>query len=671
MNKNDRKSVSDILRLATFILLLVLFFLIYIITLVNYQIVNVDKYIKLAENNNNTTQVVPAARGDIVDRNGKKLATSVLSLNLIIDREFPIAEPNDNKEAAALKDKEGNNILLKLISMMYEKGISWDDDFPISRTQPYEFLDDKKAEGNKLRSALFQQSYAKAEDTIYLLAQKYNIVGYDEQQTRDIASIRGQMLVKDFSYSGTFTLAVNISSDFAGQIMEMKHYLKGVEVSETATRHYLSGDVAPHIIGTVGAIYAEDAKEYISKGYAMDAIVGKSGIESVFEDQLKSQSGILTIERDKDGNVKNKYYEEGDEPKPGNTVRLSIDYEFQKNLQESLASFTQTHVGPAGSSKGAGLVVLDVSTGETLAIVNYPSYDINSYYSEYDQLTSSRLNPIKNRALVELYRPGSTFKTFMSASGMLSGIFQPTTYYKCVNPFPGTNMTCLQSHHRGPTNVYTALEYSCNNFFYNVAKNMGIDKIDEYAPYFGFATDSGLEVLNSDGRVTNPTYYEKHGIQYLVGYTYQTGIGQAEVYVTPLQMAISQMTIANKGTRYAAHVVKSIEKFDGSEIINKTEPQVLSELPKNSNAWKVTIDGMKLMADTRPVLAGKDIATKSGSPQYTDSNLNLTNAAAVGIYPASKPEIAMGLMIEDGASAQDFFAQIVSIYNSLKQSRLN
>ena len=435
MNKNDRRSVFDILRLATFILLLVLFFLIYIITLINYQIVNVDKYIKLAEKNNNTTQVIPAARGDIIDRNGKKLATSVLSLNLIIDREFPMAEPSDSKESAALKDKEGNDILLKLISMMYEKGISWDDDFPISRTQPYEFLDDKKSEGNKLRSALFQQSYAKAEDTIYLLAQKYNIVGYDEQQTRDIASIRGQMLVKDFSYNGTFTLAVDISSDFAGQIMEMKHYLKGVEVSETATRRYLSGDVAPHIIGTVGAIYAEDAKEYISKGYSMDAIVGKSGIESVFEDQLKSQSGILTIERDKDGNVKNKYYEEGDEPKPGNTVRLSIDYEFQKNLQESLASFAQTHVGPAGSSKGAGLVVLDVSTGETLAIVNYPSYDINSYYSEYDQLMSSRLNPTKNRALIELYRPGSTFKTFMAASGMLSGIFQPTTYYSCVNPF--------------------------------------------------------------------------------------------------------------------------------------------------------------------------------------------------------------------------------------------
>ncbi len=669
MNNNEKRSLSQILRLYVFIVGLVVCFSIAVITLINYQIVDVDKYVKLAETGNQVKQVVPAGRGEIVDRYGKKLATNSLELSLVINKEFPIPNSDDDKDTVVKKNKEGNDIILKIVQILDESGVDWGEGMCITRSAPCEFKGDKINEANKLKTALSQQKYATAEDAIALLVEKFNIQGYNEQQTRDIAIVRGMMLIKDFSYSGIFTLVEKIDPTFAGKVTEIKNLVKGITISETSTRKYPSEDVAAHIIGSVGPIYAEEAEKYKSKNYALNDFVGKSGIESKFEDDLRGKNGVLTIEKDKEGNTTNHYYMEGDEPQPGNNIRLSIDYEFQKRLQEALGAYTRSHSNDRASSKGSGLVVLDVKTGEVLAAVTYPYYNINDYNTKYNELKSQSLGPLKNRAFVELYRPGSTWKTFMSAVGLYTNSISPSTRFNCSNPFLDTPMGCEQHSHSGSTSLYTALQWSCNNYFYNVAKILTIDKIDEFAPYFGFGTDTGLEIYNSDGRVTNPTFYREHGQPYYVGYTYQTGIGQAEVYVTPLQMALSQLTIANKGTRYAAHILKSIDKYDGSETITETQPQILSELSKDSVAWSTTINGMKQMASTVASLSGLDIATKSGSPQYSDTNKGLFNSAGVGIYPASNPEIAMGLMIEDGDAAPAFFSQVVSIYNELKQAR--
>lgn len=668
MDNDEKKSLSEILRRYVFIVFLVACFSIAVITLINYQIVDVDKYVKLAESENQIKQIVPAGRGEIIDRYGKKLATNSLDLSLVINKEFPIPTSDDDKEAVSRKYKEGNDIILKIVHILDENGINWNDGMCITRSAPCEFKSDKTNEANKLRTSLSQQKYATAEDSIALLVEKFNIQGYSQQQTRDIAIVRGMMLIKDFSYSGLFNLVEKIDPAFAGKITEMKNSIKGISVSETCTRKYPSEDVAAHIIGNVGPIYAEEAEKYKSKNYALNDFVGKSGVESKFEDELRGKNGLLTIEKDKEGNTTNHYYMEGDEPQPGNNIRLSIDFEFQKRLQEALGAYTRSHSNGRASSKGSGLVVLDVKTGEVLAAVTYPYYNINDYNTKYSELKSQSLGPLKNRAFVELYRPGSTWKTFMSAIALYTNAINPSTRFNCSNPFLDTQMKCEQHNHSGSTSLYTALQWSCNNYFYNVAKILTIDKIDEFAPYFSFGTDTGLELYNSDGRVTNPAYYREHGQPYYVGHTYQTGIGQAEVYVTPLQMALSQLTIANKGTRYAAHILKAIDKYDGSETIKETQPEILSELSRDSVAWDTTISGMKQMASTVPSLSGLDIATKSGSPQYSN-NTALYNSAGVGIYPASNPEIAMGLIIEDGESAPAFFSQVVSIYNELKQSR--
>lgn len=656
---NEKKTKQN--RIIPFIAITVIFSLIVSISLLKYQIVDGANYELQAQQSNTTKVEVKAARGQIVDRYKRPLVTNQLSLSINIGTDFPNPRTSDDKETVKNKNQQGNNIILSLINYFSKEKVDYIDEFPISKTVPYSFIKGKEAEEDKLKSALKAQKYATAQNCIDILVDKYNIEGYDEATTRLIAGIRGQMLVSEYSNSNAYTFAKDIDSKFASQIIERQDEFLGIEVGEDSKRIYQNGDIAPHIIGTVGPIYSETYQNYKDKGYSMNAIVGQSGVESAFEDELRGISGKETIVRDKDGKVLDKYYLEGEEPRPGNTVQLSIDSQFQKALQDALASYVKSTGG-----KGAGLSVIDVKTGETLALVTCPGYDMNEYKLNYDKLLANPLTPLNNRAINGTYRPGSSFKTFMSAAGMLNGTFTKTTYYNCVNPFPGTDMKCLQDHHSGMTNVYTALQRSCNNFFYNVAKNMGIDKIDEYAEKFGFATDTGLEIKHSKGRVTNPKYYEELKQPYLPGYTYQTGIGQAEVLVTPLQMSISMMTIANHGTRYAAHLIKSIDKYDGIENIKTTDKEILSSLPSDSDAYDVTIEGMKLMASTRAALAGLDIAAKSGSPQYDDNNKNKTHAAGVGIYPASNPEIGMGIIIEDGKRAQDFFATVVRLYNEYK-----
>ncbi len=660
-------NLSYIKRTYFFVIIMLFFFVIAIFKLVDLQIIRCNYFERLAENKNKTRQLIPAARGDIIDRNGVVLATNILKLSLVIDSSFPLKSNKDDDETKIYKNHLGNEIIFNLIKILENNGLEYDKTFPITKIPPYQFLPDKKNEEIKLKHELNQQPFATAVDVLNLLVKNYNIDGYNQLDTVKIAAMRANMLLSNFNQTKIFTVIDSIEPEYVEKFIGTKLNLQGVNINETSSRFYPCEDVAAHIIGTIGPIYSEEMEKLKDLNYTPDAFIGKWGVEKQFEKFLRSYDGYITIERLKNGEVK-RYYEPNDEPKPGNIVRLTIDYELQKQIQEELKTFMKN---TAPANKSAAVVVLDVKTGEILALVSLPSFDLNDYSKHYNQLLKAPGNPLKNQTL-ELYRPGSTFKTFMAAAGILSGKISPSTTFRCYNgAFP--KMGCIQSSHHGShtIDIYKALQFSCNNYFYNVARTMKIETIDEYAPYFGFATDTGLELYNVDGRVTNPAYYAKHGLQYQQGFTWQTGIGQADVYVTPLQMAISQMTIANKGTRFATHILKSVESFDENKVIFQTEPKILSELNSNSVAWETVLKGMKLMAKTRPPLANLDIATKSGSPEYTNFSKNKTNAAGVGFYPANfhEAEIAMSIMVQDGRHGEDFLGTIAKIYNNLKKQR--
>lgn len=673
-DKNKRKKSTQIKcnkRVFVFAILCIICFFIAISKLVEYQIIDYSKYENILTSNNQVREIIPAARGDIIDRNGVLLATNNLNLSLIISENFPSINYDDDKKTIIKKNNQGNEIILKLIKILNREKIDWEKNSPINRTKPYKFLENKTFEVQKLKNVLSQQQYATANDAIEILIDKFNIDRnkYTEREIRDIAVFRANMLIKNFTeYGGKAYVVIDkVEPEFLDKIVGINNKLKGVQILETSTRTYPCEEVGSHFIGNVGPIFKEEYEKYKKQKYSPDAIVGKFGIEEKFEDQLKPTNGILVLKKDEEGKTIDKFYER--EPKPGNTVRLTIDYEFQKSIQEALRDFASSHSSRYASAKGATACVLDVKTGEVLALVSYPSYDLNFYNANYEKYKSEKFSPLKNRSLVEIYRPGSSFKPFIALTGLMCKAITPSTTFLCRDGIV-PHMGCAHQRHTGGImDIYSAIEKSCNNYFYQTGNKIGIQKIDEYAPYFGFGTQTGLEIYNSLGRVTNPSkeFERKYNVKYHLGDLWQTAIGQSETYVTILQQAICQLTIANKGKRLATHIIKSIENKNG-KVIKRTQPKVMSNIKIPDFAYDTVLKGMRMMAESRPALKGMDIASKSGSPQYS-TNTNLTNAAGVGFYPASAPEIAMAVLVEDGISGEDFFAHVVKIYEERKKNK--
>ena len=674
IKNNDKKpkikQIKCSKRFFIFVIFLILGFFIAVSKLVEYQIVEYQKYEKLSKLDNQIIEKIPAARGDIVDRNGVCLATNVLNLSLVVSEDFPFIALKDDKQTALKKFEQGNDIILKLIKILDKSKINWDEISPISRTKPYKFVEGKEIEIKKLKKSLSQQQYASAADSIKILTKKFNIntIKYTESQIRDIAVFRANMLIKGTAEFGgkAFKIIDDVEPEFLDKISGLGDRLKGIKILETTKRIYPSGEFASHFIGNVGPIYKEDYEKYKNLGYSQDAFVGKFGIEEKYDSVLKATDGKVVITKDEEGKTINKQFEK--EPKPGNTVRLTIDHEMQKGVYAALEDFAKTHSSSHGSSKGATACVLDVKTGEILAIVSYPSYDINLYNSNYEEFKSEKLSPLKSRGLIELYRPGSSFKPFIAITGLICGAISPSTRFLCRDGIM-PNMKCAhQRHSGGMIDIYSAIEKSCNNYFYQTGNKIGIERIDKYAPYFGYGTETGLEIYSSPGRVTNPSkeFERKYNAKYHIGDLWQTAIGQAETYSTVLQQAICQMTIANKGKRLAAHIIKSIED-QNHKILKATKPVVMSNLKIPDFAYDTVLKGMCMMANSRAALKGINIAAKSGSPQYSSRNKKLSNAAGVGFYPADSPEIAMAVLIENGRSGVDFFERIVRIYEKRKK----
>ena len=660
------KTIKCSKRLFIFVIALIGCFFIALSKLIEYQIIDYEKYNKILHSNNQIKKIIPAARGEIVDRNGVVLATNELNLSLIIGEKFPYKNLDDDKDTATKKNLEGNAIILSLINILNKEGIDWEKNSPISKTKPYSFLEDKTYEVDKLKKALSQQKYATAQDSIELLSQMFNIDKrkYNENQIRDIAVFRANMLIKSFSeYNKTFIVSDKVEPEFLDKITGDN--LKGVEILETTKRIYPFKDIGAHFIGNVGPIYKENYDKYKEKGYPPNAIVGKFGIEEKFEDQLKATNGVLILQKDEEGNTINKFYEQL--PKPGKTIKLSIDIHLQKAIQEELPKFISSNHMRYGTAKGAGVVVSNVNSGELLACISYPSYDLNEYNKEYERLKNEKICPLRNRAFIELYRPGSSFKPFIAITGLMCHLITPSTKFLCRDGIV-PHMKCLHFSHSGIIDIYTAIQRSCNNYFYQAGEKIGIDNIVKYAPYFGFGEDTGFELTNSKGRVTNPSkeFQRKYNYKYQHGDLWQTAIGQSEVYDTVLQQTVYAQTLANKGIRLSPFIVKQILDNNNNVLFTRKK-KVMSKLNIPDFAYETVLKGMQMMWKSKAFGKEYDIASKSGSPQYS-FNTNLTNGAGVGFYPSTNPDIAFGILVENGQSAENFFQNIVKLYEKSKQN---
>ena len=662
-------------RLAMLIAAAVAVLALYTLRLIFLQLVHGEEFAAQATSTTEYRFNVTAARGDIVDSAGRRIATSTTSYNVVLSR-------------LLIGDNDLNETIRSAVEILQANGESWNDGLLIGQADGaghYAFTDDPASESQQedvasLKEALGLQQYATADDVMDRLIQRYELEGYDPAWQRVLGGIRYQMEQEAFSNVNNFTLAENVSDKTVATVMEHSLTLPGVEIAETSVRSYTDGTILPHVLGRVGKITAEmwrvtDENGQVTyplreKGYAMNDVIGISGLESAYEDQLRGQDGVETITRDSDGVIIDTSITT--EPQPGKTVMLTVNSEFQKAVDEALARNIQQIAATYNTDASAGAaVVIDVKDGSILACSNYPTYDQNLYSTQYSAYSADPGLPLYNRALQGLYTPGSTYKPSVAIAALLSGVIDRNSTVYCngvYNYFSDYHPRCTRHGHSGDIDVVTAIKWSCNIFFYDVGRRTTSEIYDQYAYQLGLGTPTGVEVSESTGRLTT-----REDSNYTASLEIQAAIGQGNTVVSPVQLATYAATIANKGVRYRTHFVKALVDTNTGEVLEETAPEVMDVIEDQVGAFDIVEEGMVGAAQTVSGLANYPytIACKTGTPQRSEYTMvgnrrqYYTNSTIIAYGPVEDPQIAVGIVIEyggGGARAGELVADIFNAY---------
>ena len=684
MNQDERKTA--VRRMMLLIAAAAVIIGLYGFRLIFLQLVNGDSFTAQATNTTDYKFTVTAARGDIVDSKGERIASSTTGYNVVLNK-------------LLMGDEDLDTMLQKIVGLLGKNGESWNDSLLIGQPDAaghYEFTaaSDNAAEQKALaamKDNLGLQQYATADDVMEKLVEEYDLADFSLYWQRVLSGIHYEMQLQAFSNVNNFVMAENVSEATVATIKENSLSLPGVEIVETSTRSYEQGTVLPHVLGRVGKITAEKWKvtdengqvtyPLKEKGYNMNDIIGISGLESAYEDELRGKDGVETITRNSDGVIVNTALTTV--PEPGHTVQLTIDSEFQKAVDQALAKNVEWIKNTYADSKQANagaVVVIDVKTGGVLAASNYPSFDQNLYAAQYSEYSADENMPLFNRALQGLYTPGSTYKPSVAVAGLDTGLLNRNstvnctrvyTYYKDYRP------RCAQhGHGNGPIDVINAIKWSCNIFFYDVGRRLTSDVYDAYAYKLGLGQRTGVEVSEALGHLTT-----KNDSNYTESLDIQAAIGQGNTAVTPIQLATYAATLANRGTRYRTHFVKAILDSNTGKTLQETQPEVMDVVEDKGETFDLVREGMKGVAQTIPALAAYPytIACKTGSPQrsegyYVGSTYkHYTNAAMIAYGPAEDPEIAIGVVVEyggAGARTGQLVADIFNAYYAMKDGTL-
>lgn len=612
-----------------------------------------------AQNNTEDKYVVEleAARGEIVDRNGNSLVTNRQGNSIILNAVF-FPSQKDNKKR--------NAIIYNLIKLFEKNNEEYVQNLPLKITKNGTIkFDGKKEDIATMKSAdmLNLQPYATAQNCFDAMLEKYEIEGYDNITALKIGNIRYELTRLLFSYENPVTIADDVSDETVAMIKEDNDTYLGADVRVVAYREYVDSTIAPHILGTVRKINAEEYKERKDDGYKITDQIGESGIEQACESELRGTPGELTITITKDGEINQEVTKK---PIQGNTIVLSIDRDLQVLAQNQLK--TVCDKVNAASSAGA-VVVEDVNNGDILAAASYPTYDLNDYYDKYDELISNPRNPLWSRFAMGTYAPGSTFKPVVASASLEEGTITPSTVFNCggIMEYRGQPFKCLKKTAHGGETVKTALRDSCNIFFYNCAMRLGISKIDEYASAFGLGEKTGVEIAESAGILASPENRENNGGIWNAGDTLQTAIGQSDNLFTPLQLVNYCSTIANGGTRYELHFVKSIISSATGSVTDNSK-NVAETVGLSKTTLNTVHQGMRLVATSGgPYLIFGNIKTKvackTGTSEVTVNGVKRNNGFLITYAPYEHPEIAVSSVVELAGSGSETAEMTADIIN--------
>ena len=642
--------------------------------LVKLQIIDGDSYAQAVSSVSTRTATITAARGEIVDTNGNKLVYNEQSYSIVFNASYFPSE-----------QEKRNEIIISLIRLFEDNGLEWIDNVPLvyDSKGAIQFKEDSDSliKQMKSRNMLNLNGYATAEECYNALIEEFELESFDKYDARKVASVCFEMMRQEFSVSAPYTFAEDVPEDISSSIMENSSFYEGVETKVVPVRTYTDGTLAPHILGMVGSIDAEEYSELKEKGYKMNDTVGKSGIELAMEDYLKGTDGEETIYTDDEGN---RTSEVTKEPEQGNTVVLTIDSNMQKVAQDALKGALEDYAGTVGNQvpNAGAVVVLSCKDSSILACASYPTYDISTYAENAEELNKATGSPLWNRALMSTYATGSTAKPSVAIAALEEGIIDEdyTVYCNGSYTYLGQAFKCEQAHATAFVNVVNAIDESCNTFFMEVGRLLGIEKMNEYRNLLGLGSKTGCELNEATGVLDSPEYRSTLGQDWLPGYTVQSAIGQAGNLWTPIQLANYVNTIANGGTRYRTHFVKSIKNADYTETILENKAEVVCETGISEETLDIVKRGMREVGVTGycaryfshlPV----EVACKTGTSQeYRKINgvsTKINNGFLIAFAPYDDPQIAIAVVGEgmvSGVYVAPVVAAIVEYYCGLSDS---
>ena len=635
--------------------------IILLIQLFNLQIIHGAEYRETSNSRLTRESIVKAARGSIKDRTGVDLVNTDTGYSVEI-------------YSTKVDDEGLNTSIQKFVQILESNKDEFVDNLPI-KVEPFEFTIESEEEQKSWKKNNNIDENYNAEQVFYYLKNKYKITADDLQVARKIMAVRYEISRNGYSSTRSVTIAKNISDISAVQIREQNASLAGMNVVTEPTVSYKSGNLASHVLGYVGAINKEEY-ETRKDTYRNDDIIGKSGIQKVFEEYLKGTDGIKQVDMTVDGAITSEYISE--EAVAGSDVVLTIDANLQKVAEDALKqNIEDIAAGKYGGKKhnadAGAVVVMNVNTGEVLAMASYPDYNPERYSEEYSaDDNSGRYN---NRAISSAQPPGSTFKMAVATAALAEGKITPTTKINDTGVYPyGHHPACwyYRSYRTGHgyLNVTQAIKYSCNYFFYEMGYRLGIDKIAEYAQKYGLGKRTGIELEGeASGTLASTAYAESIGYTWYLSDTLSAAIGQSYNNFTPIQMARYVSMLANGGKNIDVSIVKSIINPDGTEVskeeIDKfvkgkldTENEVKEDIEiskENLDAIKKGMRGVTSEAGGTAYSTfadfDMDIAGKTGSAQVImPDGKEEAHGWFVGFAPYDKPEIAVVVLVEKASS---------------------
>ena len=671
----ERKDSQSNIRLYVLGSLLALALVVYIGVLYDIQVNQHDYYLARSIRTITQEETVEASRGVITDRSGREMVSSRSSYNLTFD------------SSALDEGEDENEAILRLVKLCQSQGVAWVDNLPITKTAPFSYTftsltELNETQRNRFTAFLRDQLEVVPEDTTaeditadYLsslglsahalverLRQEFKVpVAFSLNEARSVIGVQYELSIRKLMNTTAYAMVEDIDTQMISLLNDGDY--AGAKITASSVREYKTTNAA-HILGTVTPIWAEEYDALKEQGYSGNDRIGRSGVEAAFEQHLKGTDGKRIVSTNAAGKITGEYYEKA--PQPGNTVELTIDLSLQQAVESALAeAVADMNAEDGDETRGAGAAVIQVGTGEVLALASYPTYDPADYSPEYNSLLANPANPLLNRATQGAYVPASTLKPLVAVAALETGATTPSEKIKDTGKWyypgdPNSWLWCWNHSGHGWVNATTAITNSCNYYFATMGYRMGMDTLREYLTAFGLGQSTGIEIGDRAGTLPENPPGENQAPW--------AAFGQGNQLYTPLQLANYVATLVSGGKHCQPHLLKAVKSYDNTQILAVGDSTPTNVVEMKDPTLQAVKEGM--LGYTQPggqvypyfkncvVTAG----AKTGTAQLGGGATN--NGVFVCFAPYDDPQIAVSIVIEHGNAGAALASTAVKILNA-------